>query len=153
MCERIKKLVLDTYYDLSNAAAYAGPAKVYKVLQQKDIKDIGLFKVRKILQNEDKYSLQKPIRRSFKILQVRVTEIDEQFEADLCDFTSNSKFNSGYKFALVILDVFSRFLFARPLNTKQTDEVVKALKDIFKHTERRPRKLYTDKCDEFVSGK
>lgn len=153
MSEGIKKTVLDVYYGLSKAGSFAGPAKVYRTLQQKGIKGIGLYKIRKIIQNEDNYSLQKPIRRDFKRLQVRLTEIDQQFAADLADFSSLSKYNAGRKYVLVVMDVFSRFLFARTLKSKQTDEVVKALKDIFKHTTRRPKSFYTDKGTEFCSSK
>ena len=80
---------------------------------------IGRHKIKTFLQNEDAYSLQKKVkRRGFKRRRVIVQGIDYQWEADLADVQNLSKDNEGIKFLLVI-DVFSRFLWVRPLQDKK----------------------------------
>lgn len=153
MTDDDRKIVLDIYHDLSKAGSYSGPDKIHAILKSRGVNDIGVYKVRQIIQNEDSYGLQQPIRRKFKRLQVRVTEIDEQFALDLIDLTTLSKYNDSFKYVLVVMDVFSRFLWARKLKTKNADEVLKALKDIFQHTDRRPKKIYSDKGGEFCNAK
>jgi hypothetical protein len=37
----------------------------------------------------------------------------------------------GYNYALILVDVFSSKLFAEPLKTKQSKEIIEALKKIF----------------------
>lgn len=43
----------------------------------------------------------------------------EQFQADLADVSSLSQENDGYRYLLVVIDVFARFLWIRPLRSKQ----------------------------------
>jgi transposase len=54
------------YYDLSNTGAYIGPSKLYEIIKSRGINDIGLHTIRKWLQSQDNYSLQKPISKSYK---------------------------------------------------------------------------------------
>ena len=59
-----------------------------------------------------------------------------------------ARVNRGYKYILVVIDVFSRFAWARPLKTKTGVEVANAFQDIFRHG-RIPARLWTDKGTEF----
>ena len=87
--------------------------------------------VRKWLQNQDSYSLQKPIRRSFKRARVIVSGINDQVDADLADVSNISKENDGVKYNLFVIDIFSRYLWIEPLQNKTGKEVVNGLKTIF----------------------
>ena len=46
--------------------------------------------VRKLLQNQDSYSLQKPVRRSYKRARIIVYGINDQFDADLADVSNEN---------------------------------------------------------------
>ena len=51
----------------------------------------------------------------------------------------------------MVIDVFSKFGWIRPLKDKRGQSVVDAFKDIFK-TKRKPKMLWTDKGSEFFNG-
>ncbi|XP_071129909.1 uncharacterized protein [Mytilus edulis] len=146
----IYKYLEKLYYNLSNAGAYSGPTKLHQIIKSRGIHDIGIYTIRKWLQNQDNYSLQKPTSKSFKKARVIVNKIDEQFDMDLMDVNSISKSNKDIKFLLVLIDIFSRFLWIEPLKNKTGKEVVAGLKRIF-HKGRKCRKLRSDKGTEFVN--
>lgn len=53
------------YYTPGNPGAYAGPEKLYQVVKQEGKYKIGKQRIRQFLNNEDSYSLYKPIRKTF----------------------------------------------------------------------------------------
>ena len=96
--------------------------------------------------------LLKPKRRRFRRRQVLAGGgIDSIWTADLLDIHQYARQNKGYKFILVVLDVFSRFAWARPLKNKSGKEVANALKNIIEVDRRRPKKLWTDEGTEFYN--
>jgi hypothetical protein len=54
--------------------------KIHNVLLRKGYKTPGIYKIKKWLQNQDDYSLQRPIRRQFKRARVVVSSFDEQLD-------------------------------------------------------------------------
>ena len=96
--------------------------------------------------------LLKPKRRRFRRRPVLAGGgIDSIWTADLLDIHQYARQNKGYKFILVVLDVFSRFAWARPLKNKSGKEVANALKNIIEVDRRRPKKLWTDEGTEFYN--
>lgn len=110
--------ISNIYYNASKPAAYQGADKIRLTLKDKGINNIGIHKIRKWLQNQDDYSLQKPVRRRFKRAQVVVAGPDEQLDIDLMDMQSLAKTNDNVRFLLVAIDVFSRFAWVVPLKDK-----------------------------------
>ena len=47
------------------------------------------------------------------------------------DMTGLSKVNDGFKYVLIIIDTFSRFLWTALLKNKTGDEVVQGFEDIY----------------------
>ena len=60
-----------------------------------------------------------------------------------------SKWNKGYKYLLMVLDIFSEYGWIVPLKTKTGLEVSKALQSIFK--ENKPKMLWVDKGKEYYN--
>jgi hypothetical protein len=79
-----------------------------------------------------------------------VQGIDYQWEADLADVQNLSEYNDGVKFLLVIVDVFSRFLWVRTLKDRKAKTVIEAFKNVLDGP-RRPRAIRTDKGSEFYN--
>ena len=61
-----------------------------------------------------------------------------------------SKWNKGYRYLLMIIDVFSKFGWIVPLKDKKGITVANAFKNIFKK-HKIPKKLWTDKGTEFYN--
>ncbi|XP_061190340.1 uncharacterized protein LOC133198230 [Saccostrea echinata] len=147
MEEYLKKI----WYDPRHPGSFAGPSKLYQVVKQEGKFNVGMGKIKKFLQNQDAYSLQKKVRRKgFKRRRVVVQGIDYQWEADLADVQNLSEYNDGINFLLVIVDVFSRYLWVRPLKDRKAKSVMDAFKDVFQGS-RRPKALRTDKGSEFYN--
>ena len=80
-----------------------------------------------------------------------VSGIDKIWAADLADMGALSKENEGVNFLLLVIDTFSKYGWIVPLKNKKAQTIVKALKEIFKESGRRPDKLWTDKGTEFFN--
>ncbi|GFW49824.1 uncharacterized transposon-derived protein F54H12.3 [Trichonephila clavipes] len=68
--------------------------------------------------------------------------MNQQYQADLVDMQSLSKFNDGYRYLLTCICVLSKYAWAIPLHDKNAKTVVSAFEQIF--SERVPLKLQTD---------
>lgn len=95
--------------------------------------------------------MHKPARKKFQRRRVWVSGIDDTWAADLADMSHLSKENDGYKYLLVIIDIFSKYGWIIPLKNKSGLSVANALKKIFKNSKRKPNKLWTDKGTEFYN--
>ena len=73
---------------------------------------------------------------------------DQIFAADLVDMRAFSKYTNGVKYLLIVIDVFSKYGWMKPLKSKTGLEVANALQTIFKA--RKPEKLWVDKGKEFL---
>ena len=90
--------------------------------------------------------LHKPIKRNFPKRRVIAHNVDDIWCSDLVDMQKLSKWNKGYKYLLMVLDIFCKYGWIVPLKTKTGLEVSKGLQSIFK--ENRPKMLWVDKGKE-----
>ena len=93
--------------------------------------------------------LHKPVRKKFLKRFVFVRHVDDIWGADLVELPTLSKKNSGFRYILMVIDVFSKYGWSIPLKTKTGKEVANALRTIFK--ENKPAKLWVDKGREFYN--
>lgn len=105
-------------------------------------------KVKKWLESQPTYTLHRPARKKYATRPYIVHDIDEQWQADLADMSSIANENRGHNFILTVIDIFSRYAWARPLKNKSGKEVAAAFKDIFKE-KRIPKRIQTDQGKEF----
>ena len=94
--------------------------------------------------------LHKPLRHNFPKRYVFVRNVDNIWAADLVDMKSLSTDNDDNKYILMVMDVFSRYGWARPLITKSGEAVKIALEDIWKEGNF-PQKIWADKGSEFFN--
>ena len=124
-----EKLIEKAYYDVANGAAYFGPRKIHEFLKKKNINRVpSVYKIRKWLNRIDNYTLQKPVRRKIMRAKVLVSEPYEQFDADIADFLSISAQHDNYRYLLVVIYIFTRFLWVEKLKTKTEKGVLNAFK-------------------------
>lgn len=77
MEEYLKKI----WYDPAHPGSFAEPSKLYQVVKQEGKFNVGMSKIKKFLQNQDAYSLQKKVRRKgFKRRRVVVQGLDYQWK-------------------------------------------------------------------------
>ena len=138
------------YYDPVNAGSFSGPEKLYRYVRKAGKYVLSKYKIRKWLQRQEAYSLQRGVRRRFKRNKVITLDIDDQWDVDLMDMSKFSKENSGFSFILVVIDIFSKFLWMRPLKDKKGQSVTAAFQDILQDC-RHPSRLRSEKGQEFRS--
>ena len=94
--------------------------------------------------------LHKPIRRKFKTRRVIANHIDEIWCSDIVEMQKFSRWNAGYRYLLMVLDVFSKYGWIIPLKDKKGETVAQAFKTIFKEG-RKPQYIWTDKGKEYYN--
>lgn len=92
--------------------------------------------------------LHKPARINFKRRKVLIKSLLDLMQADLVDMKEYVKENNGYKYILVVINCFSKYVWAYPLKTKTSKEVAKALENVFK--KQTPIHFCTDAGGEFI---
>lgn len=133
-----------TFYDVRSPGGYGGVKRFSKAA--------GVTKkvAEKFLSSQDAYTLHKPVRKKFKRRRYLVKGIDWLWQLDLADFQKISRQNGGYKYLLVCIDVFSKYVWLEPLKNKTALETLNGLKKILERAHpRKPNHVMTDKGGEF----
>ena len=137
----------ELYYNPKNAASFSGPEKLHYFVKRDGKYDVSKYYIRKWLQQQEPYSLQRQNMKP-KRTPIIVAGIDSQWSTDLMDMVKYSASNYGYKYVLVVIDTFSKYLWLRGLKDKTGLSVSKAFENIFK-LGRIPNRIRSDKGQEF----
>ena len=88
--------------------------------------------------------LHKPIKHNFTRWRVIINSIDKIWCSDLAEMQQFSKWNKGYRYLLMVLELFSKYGWIVPLKDKKGETFTQAFKTIFEEG-RKPQYLWTDK--------
>ena len=149
--ENSETLLQHLYYSLDSPVSYSSLDKLYKAAKQEN-PPITRSQVREWLNSQLTYTLHKPARVRFKTRRVMVYDIDYQHQMDLVDLSKLSRFNDGYKYILVCIDVLSKYVWLEPLKTKTASEVRDAIKRIYERDNRPPSICQFDAGKEFTAN-
>ena len=142
-------ILQEFYFNPAEPGAFVGPEKLSKVAKNLG-HNVSRFKAEKWLRDQDAYSLQKPVKTKFKRNRIVPRGRDSLWDMDLADVTNLKKYNLGIQFWLIVIDVFSRYVWVQPLADKTHQSVIKGLKTILKDG-RKPQALRSDKGSEFAN--
>lgn len=146
----IETFLNNIYYDPSHPASFGGVKNLFQYANDK-YPEITLKSVKDWLAGQRAYTLHKPSRNKFPRNRIVVTAVDEQWQADLVDLKHLSRFNSGHKYILTVIDILSKYAWAKPIKLKTPENIIVTFNNIFKN--RKPTKLQTDKGKEFKNRK
>ena len=138
------------YYDPKRPGGFGGVDRLYDDVKKEGKFAISRKTIKEWLMKQDAYTLHKPMPRHFKRNRVIVGGIDQQWQMDLADMQSRQKFNDGYRYLLVCIDVFSKYAWVVPLKNKTGPTLVEAFKVILS-SGRKPEKIMTDQGTEFLN--
>ena len=138
MDQKLKEI----YYNPKSPAGFSSVAKLAKA------SGYSKAKVKAWLKAQPTYTLHRQARKRYPTQKYIVHTVDEQWQADLADVTLLARENNGYRFILTVIDIFSRYAWARPLKSKRGEEVAAAFQDIFQEG-RVPKRIQTDQGKEF----
>ena len=92
----------------------------------------------------------KPPLRNYPTNKIVYNSIDEIWSIDLADFsdykTSNNK---GFRYIFIVIDNFSKYLWAIPLKNKSSQTITNEFSNILSTSKRSPFKLESDRGAEF----
>lgn len=94
--------------------------------------------------------LHKPARKKYQRRRVIIKGLNDLWQADLVEMLPYAKFNKGFRYILVVINTFSKYVWAKPLKSKKGKDVAEAMDDILKHSNA-PSNLQTDLGKEFYN--
>lgn len=90
-------------------------------------------------------------RKRFPRRRVQIRGVHDTWQADLVDLRSLAKSNKGYNYILFVINVFTKFVWTRPLKTKSGLEVTKAMAEVLAEAHP-PKNLQVDMGKEFYNA-
>ena len=95
--------------------------------------------------------LHKPARRNFQRRRTIIKGFADLWQLDLLEFQPYANRNSGYRYILVVIDCYSKYVWTEPLKNKTAEVVSKAFKNVLKNAKYSPKNLQTDNGTEFYN--
>ena len=100
--------------------------------------------------------LHRMARVNFPRRRTVIKGMDDLWQTDLCEFIPYSKINNNFKYALIVIDCFSKFVWGRALKDKKGTTVAQAMREIFKSVMRDkkhkiPTNIQSDNGGEYYS--
>lgn len=98
--------------------------------------------------------LHKPARKHFERRKVVCKGFDDLWQTDLADLQAYSRENAGYRYILIVIDCFSKYMWTAPIKNKTGEQVARAFENILRKAEgRKPKNLQSDHGTEFYNSK
>ena len=135
------------YYNPENSAGFSTVQKLWLAVE----KNIPKSYIEKYLSSQKTYTINRANRKKFKRLHYELNNIGDLWQIDLIDFTNLAKYNNNYKFILICIDGFSKYVWMEKMKCKSSAEALRAFKLISKN--HICRNLMSDSGKEFVNKK
>ena len=161
----------ELYYNPNSDVAYSNIKIIWDKIKQnrqaskashaqglsKQTPKVKYDELKQFLLEQPTYTLHKKALKKFKTRKVMVSFIDQEWQTDLVDMQKyeegptgpDAKHPKEYKYILTVIDIFSRYAWAKPLKRKTGEEVTDRFKEIFK--EAKPHKIQFDEGKEFYN--
>ena len=135
----------------NNPSAFSGINSLYRAAKKTNpnikVKDIQNF-----LKDQKSYTLHKPTLKKFPRRKILAPHPKVIASSDLADMTKLASHNSGHKYLLVVIDVFSRYAQVVPLKKKTAKDTLEGLKQILESAPFEGiTKLNTDEGTEYYN--
>ena len=141
----------DLYHkDVSSPAYLSSKKTLYDEITKKLKKKPDISALTDFLLHERIYTQHKQRRKKFPRRQIRMTEVFDNWQADLADFQALAPYADKKSFLLVFIDAFSKYAKLKALASKSTKDVKKAFEEIFDSlpVDREIHLLQTDRGNE-----
>ena len=109
------------FYDPRHPCSFSTYEKLYRTVKTQS--GVETSAVKSWLEQQNAYTLHKPIRKRFPRNPYTVNNIMDLLEANLVDVESLAKHNDGYRYLLTVIDVFTKHLHIVPLKSKTSKAV------------------------------
>jgi transposase InsO family protein len=137
----------EIYFDPSHPASFGSAYSLYKAAKARD-KTVKLKDVKEWLSGQQSHILHRKVNAKFQRRKTIAKDVGHFWQSDLAVFEGIARYNKGYKYILVNIDVFSRKAFATPLKRKNAQSMVNAFRKLFKD-QKPPINLQSDLGKEY----
>lgn len=96
--------------------------------------------------------IHRPVKKLFPRRHVHASGKDEVWSMDLVDMSEWKDSNDGEKFMLTVVDVFTRYAWAKPMRSKTAIDTYAAFISIVEESGRKPEKIWVDQGKEFYNS-
>jgi transposase InsO family protein len=150
----IDQFLSGIYYTIGQPGSYSGVRKLWNEVKKRQIKPKGitLSVVGKWLKEQTTHNIHSTPTKIFNTEHIIVEHIDDQWDSDIIQMDELAKYNRGYKYILICIDLFSRYAWARPLKFKKSTDVTIAFTDIVKTSGRECKTIRTDQGGEYTGA-
>ena len=95
----------------------------------------------------------KPPRKNYETNKIKYNHIDDIWSIDLADMIDYKiSNNKGFRYIFIVIDNFSKYLWAIPLKNKYSQTITNEFSNILKTSKRKPLKLESDRGTEFYNS-
>ena len=101
--------------------------------------------------NNEPTNFTNQLTRNFSKRSAISNGIDEIWAVDMVDMQKFSEWKKGVKYLVMVIDLFSKYGWIKPLRDKRSETVSKAFDEMFETSKRKPKILWSDKGSEFIS--
>jgi len=138
-----QRRLAELYYTPGGSVAYSSAAALARAAR------LPIPYIQQWLQSQRTYTLHRQARKRYRTRRYRTMGLDHQWQADLVEMQPWATKNRNYRYILTVVDLLSRYAFARPLLRKTPEQVIEAFQSIFQTEGRKPHFLQTDQGKEF----
>ena len=150
--EDIDNYLTKIYYSPSKPGSYSGVKKLWNFVSKQTDKPRNLTysKTKAWLELQTTHTIHKDPAQRFPREKIIVPYPDSQWDCDLIVAHELAKYNKNHAYILVVIDLFSRYCWARAIKTKASDNVINAFRDVLTEG-RKCETLRTDRGVEFCN--
>ena len=95
----------------------------------------------------------KPPKKNYPANKIVNSNIDEIWSIDLADMNDcKISNNKSYRYKFIVIDNFSKYLWAIPLKNKYGQTITKEISNILTTSKRKPLKIESDRGTEFYNS-
>lgn len=146
---KIDSVLSQIYFDPQNASSYSSAIRLYREAKKR-IKGLRLSQVKDWLTKNETFTKFARVRKRFPKNKWIVAGLDSCHHADLAIFHDLRRYNDGYSYCLIVVDVFSRYLWVEPMKGKDAPHTAECYVRLVERTQRLPSRLVTDQGRFFV---
>lgn len=151
MNDREVDALLDPLYKGTDSSACFTSAEPLLREARRIERGITRDQVRQYLARQRVYTLHRRVVRRFPRLRTRACGLHTHWQADLADMQRLKRWNRGFRYMLVCIDVLSRQLYVEPVRSKRSGDMIDAFGRVFHRCGYMPWHLMTDAGREFTA--
>ena len=143
------------YYNTESPVAFSSLQKIFDFIKQNHNSETPKIKRRELeiwLSKQEAFTSHKGVRRKFKRPKVIAFTKNYQWDTDTANMQKYEKYNDGYGYFVVFIDIFTRYLYTATLKTLTGLEMSRVMRDLFEQTDTKPKILRSDQGSEFKNN-